>query len=79
MPDPTRQDYPRRRELFGSGLLAAAAFAVAFWLVQRTGSAWALILLLPAMLLGVRTLVGIRRRRDVRGRPDAGSADEMGP
>ena len=74
MPDPTSRDIPRRRELVGSGLLAGIVFVAAFGLLQVTGSEFALILLLPAMLLVVRTLVGIRRRQDAGDRESSGGS-----
>jgi len=66
MPETRSDEIPRRRELVGSGVLAGVVFAAAFGLLQVTGSEFALVLLLPALLLVVRTLVGIRRRQGAR-------------
>jgi len=79
MTEPTPRDIPRRRELFGSGLLAGVVFVAAFGLLQVTGSELALVLLLPALLLVVRTLVGIRRRQDAGGRDSGESSDRSEP
>lgn len=75
MPESTPRAVPRRRELVGSGLLAGVVFAVAFGLLQVTGSVLALVLLLPALLLVVRTLVGIRRRQGAVRRESEGPSD----
>ena len=64
MSDSHRTDVPRRRVIFGHGAVAVAAFVAAFALLIRTGSEFALVLLLPAFLFLVRTLVGIRARRE---------------
>jgi hypothetical protein len=64
MNDSNRTDVPRRRVIFGHGLIAVVAFVAAFALLIQTGSEFALVLLLPALLFLVRTLVGIRRRRE---------------
>ncbi len=58
-------------------MVAVAAFVAAFALLSRTGSEFALVLLLPALLFLVRTLVGIRRRREYRA-PDAGGESPGG-
>jgi len=79
MTNSSSRDVPRRRELFGSGALAAVVFIGAFGLLQVTGSEWALVLLLPALLLVVRTLVGIRRRQDAGGRGSGESSDRSHP
>jgi hypothetical protein len=80
MNDSHRTDVPRRRVIFGHGVLAVAAFLAAFALLIQTGSEFALVLLLPAFLFLVRTLVGIRRRRERHERaPTAGSGGDQDP
>ncbi|HKK92816.1 MAG TPA: hypothetical protein VJ925_05255 [Longimicrobiales bacterium] len=70
---------PRRRVILGHTVVAVLAFVAAFALLLETGSEFALVLLLPAMLFLVRALVGIRRRRErdtpVRDEPSHEGSD----
>jgi len=64
MNDSTHSNVPRRRVILGHAVVALLAFVAAFVLLLETGSEFALVLLLPAMLFLVRALVGIRRRAE---------------
>lgn len=73
MNDSPPPNVPRRRVILADAVLALLAFVAAFALLLETGSEFALVLLLPAMLFLVRVLVGIRRRR---GRDDPHSDED---
>jgi|GEM_PF-3942527 len=77
MNEPPSPNVPRRRVILGHAVLALIAFVAAFALLLGTGSEFALVLLLPAMLFLVRALVGIRRRGETNDSlpDDASDAD----
>lgn len=70
MNDPSPSNVPRRRAILWHAAIALLAFAAAVTLLLETGSEFALVLLLPAMLFLVRALVGIRRRREGGSTPE---------